>query len=179
MESRSVGLLSFILTVPLREFLIEAGIAVILTCFLMYKPKPGIDIIGKILDALYAHNPDALFVMSLMHQYEERGSLSKKQLQGLLSKAQKVPGMPASWLGTLEAIILKMPTRYKSVEPIIKSPIYQQDAELGLLIQSILNRYPQHKRVLFLKARYDNHEPLSAEEQKELRKFIKLLKIQL
>ncbi|MDE3251546.1 MAG: hypothetical protein KGO92_01995 [Bacteroidota bacterium] len=145
----------------------------------MYKPKPGIDIIGKILDALYAHNPDALFVMSLMHQYEERGSLSKKQLQGLLSKAQKVPGISTSWLGTLEAIILKMPNRYKSVEPIKKTPVYQQDEELGQLMQAILKRYPQHKRVLFLKARYDNHEPLSIEEQKELKKFIKLLKIQL
>lgn len=145
----------------------------------MYKPKPGIDIIGKILDALYAYNPDALFVMSLMHQYEERGSLSKKQLQGLLSKAQKVPGLSPSWLGTLEAIILKMPTRYKSVEPLKKTPIYQQDEEMGLLIHAILNRYPQHKRVLFLKARYDNHEPLSPDEQKELRKFVKLLNIQL
>lgn len=145
----------------------------------MYKPKPGIDIIGKILDVLYAHNPDALFVMSLMHQYEERGSLSKKQLQGLLSKAQKVPGISPSWLGTLEAIILKMPNRYKSVEPIKKTPIYQQDEEMGLLMQAILQRYPQHKRVLFLKARYDNHEPLNTEEQKELRKFVKLLNIQL
>lgn len=145
----------------------------------MYKPKPGIDIIGKILDALYAHNPDALFVMSLMHQYEERGSLSKKQLQGLLSKAQKVPEISPSWLGTLEAIILKMPTRYKSVEPVKNTPIYQQDQEMGSLMQAILNTYPQHKRVLFLKARYDNHEPLSSEEQKELRKFVKLLNIQL
>lgn len=145
----------------------------------MYKPKPGIDIIGKILDALYAHNPDALFVMSLMHQYEERGSLSKKQLQGLLSKAQKVPGISPSWLGTLEAIILKMPNRYKSVEPIKKTPIYQQEAEMGLLMQAILQRYPQHKRVLFLKARYDNLEPLSREEQKEVRKFVKLLNIRL
>ncbi len=50
---------------------------------------------------------------------------------------------------------------------------------MGLLIHAILNRYPQHKRVLFLKARYDNHEPLSPDEQKELRKFVKLLNIQL
>ena len=141
----------------------------------MYKPKPGIDIIGKILDALYAHNPDALFVMSLMHQYEERGSLSKKQLEGLLSKAQKVKEMPQSWLGTLEAIILKMPTRYKSTETIIPSPIYQKEAETGNLINEILAKYPQHKRVLFLKAKYDNHEPLSVDEINELKKFYKLL----
>ena len=141
----------------------------------MYKPKPGIDIIAKILDALYAHNPDALFVMSLMHQYEERGSLSKKQLEGLFSKAQKVKEIPPGWLGTLEAIILKMPTRYKSTETIVPSPIYQKEEETGKLIASVLNKYPQHKRVLYLRAKYDNHEPLSAEEIGEIKKFYKLL----
>lgn len=143
----------------------------------MYKPKPGIDIIGKILDALYAHNPDALFVMSLMHQYEDRGSLSKKQLEGLLSKAKKVKDLPESWLGTLEAIILKMPTRYKSTEPIIPTPIYEKEEASGKMIEAILSKYPQHKRVLFLRAKYNNHETLTAEEKTELKKFCKVLKI--
>ena len=143
----------------------------------MYKPKPGIDIIAKVLDALYAYNPDALFVMSLMHQYEERGSLSKKQLEGLLAKAGKVPNMPPNWLGTLEAIILKMPTRYKQVEPVIASPIYQKEETAGRLIRAILAKYPQHKRVLFLQAKYENHEPLSAEENAELKRFQKALGI--
>ncbi len=144
----------------------------------MYKPKPGIDIIAKILDALYAHNPDALFVMSLMHQYEERGSLSKKQLEGLLSKAQKAKEIPQNWLGTLEAIILKMPTRHKSTETIISSPIYQKDESSGKLIHAILTKYPQHKRVLFLKTKYENNEPLSVDEVTELKKFYKVLKIE-
>ncbi len=143
----------------------------------MYKPKAGIDVIAKVLDALYQHNPDALFVMSLMHQYEERGSLSKKQLQGLLSKAQKVPDIPISWLGTLEAIILKMPTRYKSVETITPSPIYQKDEATGQLMQAILSKYPQHKRVLFLQTKFNYNEPLTAEETAEVKKFYKLLKI--
>ena len=144
----------------------------------MYKPKPGIDIIAKILDALYQHNPDALFVMSLMHQYEERGSLSKKQLEGLLSKAQQAKDIPPNWLGTLEAIILKMPTRYKSVETITASPIYQKDKEAGELINAILDKYPQHKRVLFLRAKYENNELLTTEETSELKKFYKVLRIQ-
>jgi hypothetical protein len=143
----------------------------------MYKPKNGIDIIGKILDALYAHNPDALFVMSLMHQYEERGSLSKKQLEGLLSKAQKVPELPPSWLGTLEAIILKMPTRYKSTEAVISSPIYQRDEASAELMAAILAKYPQHKRVLFLQAKYANNEVLTPDEIAEIKKFHKILKI--
>lgn len=144
---------------------------------LMYKPKPGVDVIGKVLDALYAHNPDALFVMSLMHQYEERGSLSKKQLEGLLSKARKAPDIPASWLGTLEAIILKMPTRYKPVEPVVITPVYRKDEATGEMIRSILAKYPQHKRVLFLQAKYNNNEPLSAEEMSELKRFQKALGI--
>lgn len=145
----------------------------------MYKPKPGIDVIGKILDALYRHNPDALFVMSLMHQYEERGSLSKKQLEGLLSKARKATAIPESWLGTLEAIILKMPTRYKSTDPIIATPIYQKSEEARSLITAILAKYPQHKRVLFLQAKYANNEPLGKEEMEELKRFCKVLKINL
>ncbi len=140
----------------------------------MYKKKPGIDIIGKILDALYQHNPDALFVMSLMHQYEERGSLSKKQLQGLHQKAAKAGSIPPSWLGTLEAIILKMPTKYKPTEEIIAAPIYQREEETGKMINAILSKYPQHKRVLFLRAKYENNEPLTATETSELKKFMKL-----
>lgn len=144
----------------------------------MYQKKPGIDIIGKILDALYVHNPDALFVMSLMHQYEERGSLSKKQLQGLYQKAAKVPSISPSWLGTLEAIILKMPTRYKPVEPVEKSPIYKKDEETGKMISAILEKYPQHKRVLFLQAKHANNEITNAEID-EVRSFLKKLRITL
>lgn len=143
----------------------------------MYKKKTGIDIIAKILDALYAQNPDALFVMSLMHQYEERGSLSKKQLQGLLSKAQQSKEIPQNWIGTLEAIILKMPTRYKSIETITSSPIYQKDESIGKLMDAILSKYPKHKRVLFLRTKYENNEVLSVDEVGELKKFHKILKI--
>jgi hypothetical protein len=144
----------------------------------MYQKKQGIDIVAKILDALYEHNPDALFVMSLMHQYEERGSLSKKQLQGLYQKAAKLPSISPSWLGTLEAIILKMPTRYKPVEPVEISPIYQKDEEAGRMINAILEKYPQHKRVLFLRGKYKNNEPLNVIEIGEIKSFLKKLNIE-
>ena len=139
--------------------------------------KGKLDIIDKILEACYQHNPDALFVMSLMHQYEDRGSLSKKQLEGLLSKAQKVKDIPPNWLGTLEAIILKMPTRYKSEEPVIAAPIYEKNEEAGKLINTILARYPEHKRVLFLQLKYNNRELISTDEINELKRFYKALKI--
>lgn len=136
--------------------------------------RSKLDIIGKVLDALYAHNTNALFVMSLMHQYEERGSLSKKQLEGLLAKARKVPDMPQNWLGTLEAIILRMPTRYKSEKPVITAPVFIKDEETGAMIDAILAQYPQHKRVRYFKSRYELNEIFSVTEKEELRKFMQL-----
>jgi hypothetical protein len=140
----------------------------------MIKKKPGIDIIDKILDACYKHNPDALFIMSLMHQYEERGSLSKKQLEGLYLKAAKVPEIPPSWIATLEAEILKRPNRDRT-PPIPIKPMYVRDEVSEVYIAAILEKYPQHKRVLFLQSKIDNKEFMSPEEKKELEKFHRLL----
>ncbi len=108
-------------------------------------------------------------------QYRERGSLSKKQLQGLHSKAAKVKDMPQNKLATLEAIIKKMPTRDKSALPQLK-PLYKKDESAGYIIKEILEKYPQHKRVLFLKAKYENNELLSIVEISELKRFKQLLK---
>lgn len=141
----------------------------------MDKRKLDVDVIEKVLDTCYRARPDALFFMSLLHQYEERGSLSKKQLEGLLAKARKIEEVPANWLATLEAVILKMPTRFKSAMPVTAAPVVEKDERPGELMAAILAKYPQHKRVLFLKARYDNNEPLSTQETGELEKFAKLL----
>jgi hypothetical protein len=140
----------------------------------MFKKKPGIDIIDKILDACYKHNPDALFIMSLMHQYEERGGLSKKQLEGLFLKAQKVTDMPQSWLATLEAEILKRPTRDKTLASNIK-PLYEKDEITEKLLLEILAKYPHHKRIVFLQSKFSNNEVISVDEKKEVEKFHKLL----
>jgi hypothetical protein len=140
----------------------------------MIKKKPGIDIVDKILDACYKHNPDALFIMSLMHQYEERGSLSKKQLEGLYLKAQKVIDMPQNWLATLEAEILKRPTRDKT-PPVDHKPLYVKDEGIDKMMVEILAKYPQHKRVVFLQTKFSNNEAMSMDEKKEIEKFYKLL----
>ncbi|MGI8951648.1 MAG: hypothetical protein ACR2FN_08690 [Chitinophagaceae bacterium] len=140
----------------------------------MYKKKPEIDITDKVLDACYKAYPDKIFIQSLMHQYEERGSLSKKQLQGLHQVAVNVKDLPTNWLATLEASILKMPTRYKSALT-EHTPLYIKDEQTGKLIIELLQKYPQHKRVLFLQSKYENNEPLSSTEITELQKFKKLL----
>jgi hypothetical protein len=140
----------------------------------MIKKKTGIDIIDKILDACYKYNPDALFIMSLMHQYEERGSLSKKQMEGLYLKAAKVPDLPQNWLATLEAEIIKRPNWDKTPATILK-PMEEKDLATDSRIRDILEKYPQHKRVLFLQSKISNNDLLSTDEKKEIEKFHKLL----
>lgn len=140
----------------------------------MQKNKKPIDIIGKVLQACYEHDTDSLFIMSLMHQYEERGSLSKKQIAGLCSKAKTVEGIQPAWIGTLEAIMLKMPTRYKSSAEKI-TPVFQKNIAATELIESILEKYPQHKRVLYLQTKNNHHEPITPAEMDELRKFYQVL----
>lgn len=136
---------------------------------------PDVDVIRDILEQTEIAFPGSTFVKSLHQQYLNRGGLSKKQLEGLYQMAQKVSSIPAGKLSTLEAIILKKPTRYKSDKP-DPAPLYKKDGSLGTMITSILQKYPQHKRVLFLKTKYDNNEVLTSTEIAEIEKFHKMLK---
>lgn len=138
--------------------------------------KPDIDIVNTILEDCIMAYPVSSFVISIYKQYMQRGTLSKKQLQGLYGKASQIQDMSPGKLATLEALIKKMPTRFKSELPQNEIP-QKKDNEALLLINRILAKYPQHKRVLFLKAKYDNNEQLSPIEIAELKKFIALLKL--
>lgn len=141
----------------------------------MQRKKTDVDVIMDILEASAAAYPDNEFIKSITYQYQERGGLSKKQLQGLYGKAKKVISIPAHKLATLEAVILKKPMKYKSALP-ENTPLYVKDESAGKLIANILGKYPQHKRVLFLKAKYDNHETITPAEITELEKFNRLLR---
>lgn len=132
------------------------------------------DIIMDLLESVAIARPADAFVKSLHLQYQERGSLSKKQLQGLYGKAQKIPGIPVAKLATLEAIILKKQTRERSPLP-APAPLYQKDEDTGRRIKAILEKYPAHKRVLYFLARYENNQPLNPSELTELKRFEKLL----
>jgi flagellar biosynthesis/type III secretory pathway chaperone len=142
---------------------------------MIQRKNPEVDIVMDVLQAAHAAYPDSVFIKSLLNQYQERGGLSKKQLEGLYHKAVKVKSIPANKLATLEAEILKRPTRYKSSLP-ENTPLYKKDEEIGHLIDAILQKYPQHKRVLFLKTKYDNNETLTSSEITDLKKFHSLLK---
>ena len=140
----------------------------------MHRIKPDVDIVSDLLEAVLEARPDSAFIQSLLLQYRERGGLSKKQLEGLYHKAAKITTIPGNKLTTLEAIIKRKPTRYKSVLP-PPAPLYTKDESAGRMLETILEKYPQHKRILFLKAKYDNNETLSVMELSELQKFNKML----
>lgn len=141
---------------------------------MIQRKKTEVDVIKDILlDCLKAF-PDSNFVNSLYYQYLERGGLSKKQLEGLQKIAVNVKDLPTSKLATLEAEILKRPNRFKSKLPPI-TPLYSKNEAAAKMIEEILLKYPQHKRVLFLKNKSDNNEPLSPPDISELEKFHKIL----
>jgi len=142
----------------------------------MEQKKPGIDIVNEVLEACIIAYPVSSFIISLYKQYISRGWLTKKQLQGLHDKAQKINDLSPGKLAALEAIINKMPNRYKSEAPTTIKPLYEKDESTGELIQAILKKYPQHKRVLFLQSKYENNEPLTSVELADLKNFSRLIK---
>lgn len=141
----------------------------------MPQNKPKLDIINMLLEDCIIAFPVSSFVISIYQQYQRRGWLGKKQLQGLYDKASKISGVPPGRLAALESIIKKMPTRERSELPENK-PMIVKNEEAGKLIDDILAKYPQHKRVLFLKVKYDNNETLTTADVSELKKFKRLLK---
>lgn len=133
--------------------------------------KPGIDIINEVLEACILAYPVSSFIISLYKQYISRRWLTKKQLEGLYAKAEKIPDLSPGKLASLKATINKMPNRFKSEAPITTTPIYQKDEEVGKLIEVILAKYPQHKQVLFLQSKYQNNQPLTTTELADLKRF--------
>lgn len=141
----------------------------------MVQQKGRLDIINEVLEECIQAYPLSSFIISLYKQYLHRGSLSKKQLQGLYGKASQIKNLPPGKLATIEAIIKRMPTRYKSELPEIK-PLFEKEETTGQMIQEILEKYPQHKRVLFLKAKYDNNEVLTPADLADLKRFKSITK---
>jgi hypothetical protein len=141
----------------------------------MQPQKDRLDIINEVLEECILAYPVSSFIISLYKQYQQRGSLSKKQLQGLYGKASKIEHLPPGKLATIEAIIKRMPTRYKSDLPEPK-PLFKKEEAIGQMIEEILAKYPQHKRVLFLKVKYDNNELFSLADLADLKRFHSILK---
>jgi hypothetical protein len=137
--------------------------------------KDRLDMVNEVLEECILAYPLSSFIISLYKQYQQRGSLSKKQLQGLYGKASKIESLPPGKLAAIEAIIKRMPTRYKSELP-EPSPLFEKDESTGLMIAEILERYPNHKRVIFLKTKFDNNEIFTPADLTDLKRFHALVK---
>jgi hypothetical protein len=133
-----------------------------------------INIILNILETLKNAQPNVMFINSLHEQFCNRGGLSKKQLEGLYSKAEKTGLISPAKLATLEAIIKKKPTRYKS-DIITKAPEPEKKENILPLIDQILGRYPQHKMAIFLQSKIKHNDSINDQEIAEIKRLAKLL----
>ena len=140
----------------------------------MENKKQGIDIVNEVLEACIMAYPVSSFIISLYKQYVKLGSLSRKQLVGLYAKASGIADLPSGKLAALEALIHRMPVKLRSEKPAPK-PLYEKADQWGEVMQKILARYPEHKRVLFLQSKYRNNEPLTPAEIADLKRFLKML----
>ena len=140
----------------------------------MYRKKPDVDVLNDVILLAMDHYPDNTFLKGLYRQYHDLGGLSRKQMEGLLGKAEKVPGITDAQKATLAAEIRKKPQRFRSDAP-THSPIYEKDETAGRLIGEILSRYPEHRMVKILQQNYEKMDPLTAVERQELERFHRLL----
>lgn len=133
-----------------------------------------VDIVAQIIQQVLATKPDDNFCKSIYQQYVERGGLSKKQLEGLHGKAGRIKEISSGKLATLEAIIKKKPLKEKAAATITKVAI-EIDTAAEKMIIAILEKYPQHKRVLVFKANFVKDKFLAKADKLELEKFYKIL----
>ncbi len=138
------------------------------------RTNPDMDIVAYMLEAVLKAKPDDSFCKSIQTQYIERGGLSKKQLEGLYGKAQRIEGIHPGKLATLEAIIKKKHVTQRSTVTITKVED-EKDEAVEKMIAEILEKYPQHKRVLLFKSKFEKDGKLIVAEKEELEKFYKLL----
>jgi hypothetical protein len=136
--------------------------------------NPDVDIVAQIIQQVLDAKPEDTFCKSIQQQYMERGGLSKKQLEGLHGKAGRIKEISSGKLATLEAIIKKKHITDRSAATITKTAI-EIDSEAEKMIATILEKYPQHKRVLLFKANFEKDKIISKTDKEELEKFYKIL----
>ena len=141
---------------------------------MQHRIDPEFDIVAQIITAVLKAKPEDTFCQSIRQQYMERGGLSKKQLEGLHGKAARIKDIPSAKIATLEAIIKKKHITHKSEITITKTEIVI-DTEAENMMDEILVKYPQHKRVLVFKANFIKEKILPKADKDELEKFYKIL----
>jgi len=54
--------------------------------------------------------------------------------------------------------------------------MFEKDPQVGQWLDAILDKYPQHKRALFLQAKYNNNETLMPADLLDLKRIFQALK---
>jgi hypothetical protein len=142
----------------------------------MQKTKNGVDVIDKVLNACYEKYSDSLFIMGMMHNYEERGWLTRKQLVGLHEKASKIKDLSPGWLAAIEVMIKRLPVKDKT--PAVNldaNKVEHNQSDYLAKANEILEKYPQHKAIISFKAIIEMNKPLTSAQQSQLNKLHKLL----
>ncbi len=134
-----------------------------------------VDIVLNILESLKNKNPDNFFINSLHLQYCNKGGLSKKQMEGLHTFATQSKLISVSKLATLEAIIKKKPTRYKSEVVTRKIDTNTDNNEFEIVLLQILEKFPQHKTALGLMVKCKQINGLTASDKLEINRLGKIL----
>ena len=128
-----------------------------------------LDVIFTVLKKMKEHRPNSGFIQSLYNQYCERGSLSKAQLEGLYDSAQKSGEVSSAHLATIEAIILKKKAIHRSPKILPATENVQDGDPSGAYITTILEKFPEHKRILFLKGKLkDGLDPSEKADAKRI-----------
>ena len=135
----------------------------------------GPDVVNELLESCILAYPTSSFIISLYKQYIQRGWLSKKQLKGLLAKANKISDISPGKLATVEATIKRMPNRYKSEKPTFSAPEPSQDF---LDTIAILQVFPQHKGAIELHEKLKGGGILTPAEKANMKRFLTLTKKQ-
>ena len=141
---------------------------------MQHRIDPEFDIVAQVIEAVLLAKPYDAFCKSIKVQYMERGGLSKKQLEGLHGKASRIKEINSGKLATLEAIIKKKHLTQRSEITVTKTETIVDTAS-EKMIDTILLKYPEHKRVLVFKANFAKDKILPKADKEELEKFYKLL----
>ncbi|MBS1783335.1 MAG: hypothetical protein JSS78_09735 [Bacteroidetes bacterium] len=134
-----------------------------------------VDIVNDLLEDCLLAFPVSGLLISFYQQYQKRGFLTKKQLEGLYGKASSVSSIHTGKLATLAAMIQKMPNRFKSELPEKQLVDLKPQNEWISAIAKILEKYPEHKRVRFFQMKIEKGDDLNSTDVAELKRFEKLL----
>ena len=140
----------------------------------MANSNTDVDVVADLLKAVIAVRPEDEFCNSLWLQYQQRGTLSKKQLEGLLGKASKFTEVSPGKLATLEAIIKRKAQVHRTEKPEAAAPVARDEKPLEEM-NAILEKYPGHKRIVFLKSKWEKGEELTAAETDDISRLKKVL----